>query len=51
MGIVKIAIAKGRTEDQAINLLDKAGIDSSILRTRGGNLYLASQNQDWNLSC
>ena len=40
MEIVKIAIAKGRTEDQAINLLDKAGIDSSILRNKGRKLIL-----------
>ena len=38
---VKIAIAKGRTEEQAINLLDKAGIDTSILRNKGRKLILS----------
>lgn len=38
MEIVKIAIAKGRTENQAINLLEKAGIDCDILKEKSRKL-------------
>ena len=38
MEIVKIAIAKGRTENQAINLLEMAGIDCSVLKEKSRKL-------------
>ena len=41
MEIVKIAIAKGRTESLAIELLEKAGIDCSILKEKNRKLIFS----------
>lgn len=43
---VRIALTKGRIEDKAVNLLEKAGYDVSELRAKGRRLILPIPNED-----
>lgn len=43
---VRIALTKGRIEDKAVSLLEKAGYDVSELRAKGRRLILPIPNED-----